>query len=230
MKLALNSNKILAIVSFYVIAVAIRYYFAIYKPDYLSAISDGLLYAVLTGIGPFIGSMVVIYFLHRKISYSSFGKSTVKSLISFFCPVLLFCVFDLFTEDHSFTYTKIVVTCLIYAYFEEYGWRGYLQSELINFPKLLRILLITVLWFVWHLNFELSVSNLVFFAILFFGSWGIGQIAIKSNSIIACACFHSVINISQNISLTVTTLVLLSLSVVLWFFLWYRNWGKKVCE
>lgn len=148
----------------------------------------------------------------------------MKSLLSIACPVLLFGLLDMAKGDFSFTCTKVVMVCLFYAYFEEYGWRGYLQSELIGFRKWGRVLIIKVLWFMWYLNFECSISNLLFFVILFFGSWGIGQIAIRTQSIVICACFHSVINIMQNVDMTVAVLTLLVLCVVLWFWLWYGKY------
>lgn len=211
---------------FYITAIIIRYYFTIEKPDFLFVISNGLLYNILTGIGPFIGSIVAIYILGRKTIYSSFGKSAIKSIVCFLLPIFLFFLFDMTNKDSSFTCTQIVITCLVYAYLEEYGWRGYLQSELINLHKIIRISIITILWFVWHLNYDLSMENAFFFALLFFGSWGIGQIAIKSNSIIVCACFHSIINIMQNINLTIKTLIILVISITLWCLLWYYNWRK----
>ena len=227
MRQKIYSNKAFAIICFYIIAVVIRYYLTIGKPDFLLAISNGLFYNILTGSGPFIGSMVAIYILGRKTIYSSFGKSAIKSIICFILPIFFFFLFDIVNKDSSFTYTKIVITCLLYSYLEEYGWRGYLQSELIDVHKIIRISIITILWFVWHLNFNLSMGNAIFFALLFFGSWGIGQIAIKSNSIIVCACFHSVINIMQNIQLTTVTLIILAVSITLWCLLWYYNFGKK---
>ena len=214
-------NKIVAVSVFYIIAVLLRYVFTEKVPEYFPTISDGLFFRILTGVGPFVGAIIALYLFGRKKKYSNFGTSVLKSVSCFLYPIIGFFLFDLF-YDLTFFSTKIVISCLVYAYFEEYGWRGYLQSELINMRKIYRILLIAMLWFVWHLNFELSVGNIVFFAILLLGSWGIGQIAIKSHSIIACACFHSVINIMQNIHLTMGVYVLLATSVAFWFFVWYK--------
>src|SRR5690554_7652512 len=54
-----------------------------------------------------------------------------------------------------------------------------LQFELNELNKLIKYLIITVLWFVCHLNFELSFNNLIFFLTLFAGSFGIGYVADK---------------------------------------------------
>lgn len=128
------------------------------------------------------------------------------------------------------TYT--VVTFVIYALFEEYGWRGYLQSELTQIGKWSRIFIITVLWFLWHLNFTLSAGNFIFFGILLLGSWGIGEIAIKSNSLLACACFHSAINIlGANIPQVSGSikLIVVGISVIIWVLvLFNKRVGKLI--
>lgn len=226
MKQNSHSNKIYAVVVFYLIAISIRYFLTVDIPDFLLKCSDGILFNILTGIGPFVGSLFAIYVFGRKKIYSNFGHSVVKSFICLLIPVIFFFLYDIYLKDYSFFHIKIVVTCLIYAYFEEYGWRGYLQSELLSMRKIVRITLITILWFIWHLNFELSTGNIQFFFLLFLATWGIGQIAFRSHSIIACTCFHAVINISQNINLTTLTIALLILSIVLWFLIWYLDFKK----
>jgi membrane protease YdiL (CAAX protease family) len=61
-------------------------------------------------------------------------------------------------------------------------------------PKYAGIVIITILWYTWHLNFGLSASHFVFFGILLFGSWGIGIVADKTRSFLAVAAFHSLNN------------------------------------
>ncbi len=61
----------------------------------------------------------------------------------------------------------------------------------------MKYFIITILWFAWHLNFQLTVSNFVFFIILFIGSFGIGYVAEKSKSLIFVSLFHAFFNISQ---------------------------------
>lgn len=64
--------------------------------------------------------------------------------------------------------------------------------------KIYKYLIIATLWFIWHLNFELSVGNLIFFIILLAGSIGIAYVADKTKSLIMVALFHSLFNISQS--------------------------------
>lgn len=226
MKANNTSIKIIAIAIYSLIAIAIRYFFAIYKPSFLSPITDGLVYVILTGIGPIIGAIFVIALFNRKMRYSSFGISKTKSLISALIPIILFFIYDLSTNNKSYSNTLIVITCLIYSYCEEFGWRGYLQSELINLSTLRRVSIITAIWFIWHLNFNIDQGNITFLLILFFASWGIGQIAISSKSIIACACFHSVVNIAYNVEMDLIKISLIIVSIISWFAIWYFKTKK----
>lgn len=226
MKTKINQDvlyKIIAIAVYVLIAVLLRFYFAILKPSFLAPIENTLVYAILTGIGPLIGALFVIYVFKRDIIYSTFGQSKGKSIISALIPVVLFFLYDFFTGQYLFPNTLIVITCLIYSYFEEYGWRGYLQSELIELPAGRRVTIITLIWFMWHLNFSMNQSNAFFLIILFFGSWGIGQVAIKSKSIIACACFHAVINIVSNMQMDLFKIIIISICIISWFYIWYSK-------
>ena len=52
---------------------------------------------------------------------------------------------------------------------EEYGWRGFLQNELKRLPMWQYVLIITVMWFLWHLDFG-HLNILPFFLLLLFAS------------------------------------------------------------
>ncbi len=210
-----------AIGIYFLIATSLRYLFVVSPPALFNPIVNTLVYKVLTGVGPLVGALFVLHFIKRKSCYSTFGCSTLKSCSSASIPAAAFLLFDLFTGNQSLSNTLIVITCLIYAYCEEFGWRGYLQSELLGLSELARCAIITTLWFLWHLNFAFSISNLLFLLLLFFGSWGIGRIAIRTNSIIACACFHAIINIAENIPLNFSTILLLTICIGSWIVIWY---------
>ena len=108
---------------------------------------------------------------------------------------------------------------------EEYGWRGYLQEELKAIQPWKKYLIIAFLWYLWHLPFLTNASisdNLFFFGIMIFGSWGIGQVAESTKSLLASACFHLIIQImmfnaliKNGIDIT-EKLIILGVSVVLW--------------
>ena len=42
------------------------------------------------------------------------------------------------------------ILAIVIAFGEEYGWRGYLQTELFKFGRVRGVLLVGVIWGVWH--------------------------------------------------------------------------------
>jgi membrane protease YdiL (CAAX protease family) len=157
----------------------------------------------LEGIGVLLGAVIAIKLMKKskRSSMSLFGTSKTKSLLLFILPILVFAIIGINNEleMNSNIYGFIAgLGIFIYCIFEEYGWRGYLQDELSELKPWKRFLLIGFLWYLWHLPFLSNtdiVDNLIFLGMLIFGSWGIGQIAIATKSIIACAAFHFVVNI-----------------------------------
>jgi hypothetical protein len=102
--------------------------------------------------------------------------------------------------------------------------------------------LIGFLWYLWHLTFLTKASlgdNLSFLEMMIFSSWGIGQVADVTKSILASACFHLIIQImmfnalfrngisgTEKISIVV-------ISIGIWFYimkLWKRAILKEVQE
>lgn len=158
---------------------------------------------VLEGSGIFIAGILGLYLLgkQRETSISFWGTSRTKSILMALIPTLLLIgigvqnkyginahVFGLIAAIGSFMY------CIM----EEYGWRGYLQEEFKFLKPLIRFILIGCIWYAWHLEFlkeTTLVSNLFFLGTLILGSWGIGKVAELTSSILACACFHLIVNI-----------------------------------
>ncbi len=113
----------------------------------------------------------------------------------------------------------------LYCIMEEYGWRGYLQEEFQLLIPIVKFLLIGFIWYTWHLSFLTEatfVDNLFFLGTLILGSWGIGKIAELTNSILACSCFHLIVNIFMynhffnNAFSGTSKLVILIVSILLW--------------
>lgn len=65
------------------------------------------------------------------------------------------------------------------------------------------------------MNFDLTVANLIFFAVLIFGTWGIGKVYTANHSLLAVAGFHSLNNFFRN-GLHEKELILIGVLLVLW--------------
>lgn len=107
----------------------------------------------------------------------------------------------------------LVFSILIYGLLEEIGWRGFLYQHLKTLPLFQNILIVSSLWFLWHLNLEFSSSNLFFYGIIVLGTWGIGKVADSTNSLIAVSAFHSLNNFFPNLD-SIKILILTTLIVV----------------
>ncbi|MFD2581952.1 CPBP family intramembrane glutamic endopeptidase [Pedobacter vanadiisoli] len=208
---------------FYLVAIFFR--FLAVKTTVYSSIDNEYLLILLRGIGPAVGAFIAIKFVQIPVSFSL--KGNYRSL---FLPLTVFWAFPViligavsYIQHGSFPFL-LLFTVLLYGLLEEIGWRGFLQEQLKHLPKLQSVILITVLWFVWHLNFELTTSNLIFFAVLFFGTWGIGKVYSSTHSLLAVAGFHSLNNFFRN-GLHGTELVLIAILLACWigFMLWYKQ-------
>ncbi len=116
------------------------------------------------------------------------------------------------------------VTCLFafaYGLLEEYGWRGFLQYELRELPVWQYVLIITMMWLLWHLDLSYR-SILPFFLLLLFASWGIGKVATDTHSLLFCAAFHGIVNFSKHgLLLNTTFLIAFICIIIFWFLIWY---------
>ena len=199
-----------------------------------------LITILLEGSGVFIGALMAISFLRRtrRTEITFFGTSKQKSLIMAAIPIIVLTIMGVknaFEMDvHLYGFIAIIGT-LFYCIMEEYGWRGYLQEELKILEPWKKYLTIGFIWYVWHLSFLTKATvgdNLFFLAMMIFGSWGIGQVAESTKSILASACFHLIIQIMMFNALikngisTSEKLVILCMSVVLWIVI-IKKWQKE---
>lgn len=152
---------------------------------------------LLEGVGPFIGAIIIFILFRYKSSITTFGSSVKKSIVMISIPIILFSAFGVKNDQHlNIHYYGFIIGFIIalYCIFEESGWRGYLQDELKDLKPLYRYLIIGILWYAWHLTFITQYTTFLnefkmlgLFVLL---SWGIGQIAEKTHSVIASSCFH----------------------------------------
>ncbi len=89
----------------------------------------------------------------------------------------------------------MISVSILYGFFEEFGWRGYLQSELSEIKPIYKYLIISLLWYPWHFDFGLDMPHLYSYIFILGGSIGMGYVADKSKSLILPALFHAFSNI-----------------------------------
>ncbi|MDF2474714.1 MAG: abortive infection protein [Sphingobacterium sp.] len=188
-----------SIIIYYIIATVCRY--LTNKTEILNAIENPYLKSILTGAGPAVGAVFV--FVAFKIKPVLSLRGNFNSLLF---PVVLYWIFPVLLISIVSYLTKGVVpqlavfSVLIYGLLEEIGWRGFLYQELKAVKPLYNILLLSILWFLWHLNFDFTSTQIFFFVILVLGSWGIGKVADTTGSLIAVSAFHSLNNFFPNIN------------------------------
>ncbi|SHH66279.1 CPBP family intramembrane glutamic endopeptidase [Flavobacterium defluvii] len=215
-----------AIAVFYIIAIICRY--AAVKTDLLSGISNGYLVILLRGVGPALGAIaaVTIFSLPNKFSL----KGTYTNIV---LPFAVYWILPAFLIAGVYYFIEgkfpilLMFTVLVYGLLEEIGWRGFLQEELKPLRTLYANLIIGLLWFIWHLNLEMTASNLIFLGIIFFGTWGIGKIYNKTSSLLAVAGVHSLNNFFRN-GLHQTELILIVVLLAIWigFIIFYDRKNK----
>lgn len=208
-----NNINALAILIFYIIAIALRY--LTNKTNLLEGVSSDLLKVVLQGISPAIGAMAAFYLFKIKPTLNfkgNYSNINTPFVLYWAVPIILISGAEYFIKG---TITPVtVISILLYGLLEEIGWRGFLQRALKPLPEFLNILLVATLWFIWHLNFDLTSSNLLFFAILILGSWGIGKVADSTHSLLAVSAFHSLNNFFP--VMDTTKLILLVTLLIIW--------------
>ena len=199
-----------------------------------------LINVLLEGSGVIIGALIIIPFLKkkRKLKISLFGTSKSKSIIMAIIPILILTIIGVtndFGMEYHFYGLVAAIGTFLYCIMEEYGWRGYLQEELRILKPWQKYLMIGFIWYLWHLTFLTKASigdNLFFLGMMIFGSWGIGQVAESTKSIIASACFHMIIQIMMFNALIkngidgTEKIVILGVSVAIWFVI-IKKWEKE---
>ena len=220
MKLNLSDKNIHigAIATFYIIALLVRLIsllvvnkFPSIETNYALQVSA----ALATGIGPAIGALVAMLLFKRKTEYTLVGKSARKSIATIVIPCIVFGIIGGW---------DLGLTCFwafAYGLLEEFGWRGFLQYELRELPVWQYVLIITIMWFLWHLDLS-QRSVLPFFLLLLFASWGIGKVVTDTHSLLFCAAFHGIVNFSKRALFSDTTFTAAFICVIVyWIVMWY---------
>ena len=183
------------------------------------------------GLVPTFGLAIGRMFLQKNIESKKMtitGGNSVYSLIILSIPVICLAIIGIenrYGIQKNIFGTLIGIFTFLYAFLEEYGWRGYLQEELNNkFNKWITYLFIGVIWYLWHWYFLREGNNpkLIMIPILIGASVGIGEIAKSTKSILICAAFHGIVNIliiynviAANLS-TNQKIIILIASLIVW--------------
>jgi len=224
-------RSIIAIITFYVIAISCRMASHLYL-ETLDGTAVSILFMhllrLIGGLGPFVGAMFCLLVLGRKTDYSIQGSSWRKSIISWAFPIVLYGLYDIiYSPDISTTLSMTVL--LVYGMLEETGWRGYLQSELekMGIKDWAVPLIIAPMWWIWHLNFSSSAAHIaIHFSAIIAGSYGIGYIIKTTRSVMLASCIHILFNFFLRevyIEKNVVTITIMVASIVFWVWLWYIN-------
>ncbi len=204
----MKNSSLFRIIIFYLIAVSLSNLvrFNVFNTEELFhsfPVWTKALTTPLQSFGVFLGAMLSIYFLRKQkgVSNSLMGTSAKYSFLMALVPLLVFSIFGI--ENSLGIHPNLLglimgIALLIYCIFEEYGWRGYLEDELKDSKEWKRVLIISTLWYAWHLSFLNNtdvLQNLKFFAIILVGTWGIGKVIQSTKSVVSVACFHMIYNI-----------------------------------
>ena len=218
LNLSYKNIHIGAIATFYIIALLVRYISLVVVDKFPSIETNYALQvsaALATGLGPAIGALVAMLIFRRKTEYTLLGKSAWKSIVTIVIPCIVFGIIGGW---------DLGLTCFwafAYGLLEEFGWRGFLQYELRKLPVWQYVLIITVMWFLWHLDLSLR-SALPFFVLLLFASWGLGKVVSDTHSLLLCAAFHGIVNFSKRDLFSDTTFTVAFICVIVfWIVMWY---------
>ena len=185
-----------------------------------------IFYRVFRGIGPFLGYLVVFYLINSKVNreITFVGKNSIISFFSLLPILLGLIVVGVENNEninkHLFGFTS-GFTLIIYALFEEYGWRGYLQQALRPIKLSFRILIIGTLWYIWHLNFlnpNITIQmHLIQYFSLLFGAWGLLKLSEVTSSLLFISSVHLVFNILVDVNCTILEkLSIILISIIIW--------------
>lgn len=227
MSLFKNKKTILYILLYYLIAMVLRYYLVIIKPNFYINLNPHL-QSLLSGISPLIGGLVLVKIFKRPNKLTLFSIGFWKTMFVVALPILLFFVIGSFNLGKpNYAIALAIIVSILYAIFEEYGWRGYLQSELNEISAIYKYIIISVLWYLWHLDFGLDLQHLLSYFFVFMGSVGIGYVADKSKSLILPSLFHMFFNILFTnsligISFSQRVILLSACTISVVFVMWLR--------
>ncbi|WP_448519959.1 CPBP family glutamic-type intramembrane protease [Rhodoflexus sp.] len=242
MSLSINQINWTEISVFYTIAVlsSAPFRLGLISFEDLISLPYGLnvFFRAFRGIGPFIGYLVVFYIINSKVKkeITFLGEKDIISFLSI-SPILIgLAVVGVENKEnintHFFGFTT-GFTLIIYALFEEYGWRGYLQQALKPIKLPVRIFTIGTLWYIWHLNFlnpNITIQiHLIHYFSLLAGAWGLLKISEATSSLLFVSAVHLTFNILMDVNCAILEKIgIVITSVITWICLILYLTRKKI--
>lgn len=227
-----------SVVLYYVIACAISWPFFWWR-DHLPASWAaftllGVWKGVAPGFGPAIAALItmVVFRKSHPRTVSLFGSSVLRSLLFLITPIAVFTAFGVRQGEAATEVAFLVVAFIAYGFGEETGWRGFLWDALRPLPQGPRIILVAVLWGVWHFTSFLGGAPLdvlkmmaLMTAVWIFGSWGLGKAIDHTKAITVAAVLHLAFNFARHLPGAIAW-PSLGVCVVIWVLL-LVTWPKQ---
>jgi uncharacterized protein len=149
----------------------------------------------------FSGILVLFYFSQAALNYV-FGLGSVPDLSALMPQVELTReMFLLITGVQTVLIGPILG--LVIAFGEEYGWRGYLQSELVRMGRVRGMLALGVIWGIWHAPVIAMGHNypgypvlgpILMIVVTILMAFFFGYVVLKTGSVILAAFLHALNN------------------------------------
>ena len=194
------------------------------------------LHTVFTyGLGP-IGAALITRFVFRDVprTITLGGIKSFRTALFVGTPLLLGLAFGVTNKagQNEHIYGGLVAfSGILYGFVEEAGWRGFLQDALRPLPTFWRVLIIGTMWLGWHFTFLPDLSGVAgpqtpiwgVYAGLLLASWGFGDAAERTKSVMVVACLHEAFNLTGSP-------VALGLTLLIWTLLlvyWNRSFAEK---
>lgn len=127
---------------------------------------------------PAVIAILVVFFLQKRWTFGDFSFTkfdTLYILLGFLIPVILYAI-NLFVQVRTSTYAlkpgidwvkalsgvpPTILVLVVFVAGEEIGWRGFLQTPLIDrFGLIPGIILLGLIWGIWHAPVALRGHNL----------------------------------------------------------------------
>ncbi len=227
---------------FYLLACAISwpvFYVRNQHPDVWAAwLASGVVKSLLPATGPLIAGLASrwLFRRHYEIRVTFAGTSLLRSLAAIAAFAATLTAVGIGADEPHLTGLLYAAVFLAYAFFEETGWRGFLQDALRPLPEFHRYLLIGILWGSWHFTTflagtpkQVAIRLTLMSALWIGGSWGMGKVVEFTHALTVAALFHLTFNLFRSIP-TEKAGIVLGVCIPVWVLLllkWPRPAGPE---